>query len=323
MGLPVPTVSVDSGPDWAQSINASLSIIDGHDHSPGSGVLITPSGIDVNSDFPFNNMNATVFRSVRFNPQSAPIAQATDIGCLYEAGVDLYYNDGGGNQIRITQSGTVTGATGTITGLPSGTASASYSAGVFTFESATSTPAELNVGSVVIGQEVAGGFGVTVQASASQTSNYGITLPAALPAALSYLQMDTSGNILTPSTGIIPLGGGNTQTTGSITLGTQINNYSGTTGNVNSGVTESTNITPTQIVANSMWIFNTNAANNSGTENTFCIISRSNTSLYQIYTVQGGSGTNPTIGIGGSNDVTITNHSGGFREYQWSFLRIF
>lgn len=196
MNMPVPVVSVDPGPDWATNINACLSIIDSHNHTPGQGVQITPAGIDINTDLPMNDNNLTTARSVRFSPQGVAISDPADLGCLYERGVDLYYIDGAGNQIRLTQSGSPAGATGTITGLPSGTASAAFSGSTFTFQSATNTPASLNVGPITIGQPVASGFGVTLTPSVSQASNYNLTLPVALPPVVpSALVSDTSGNL--------------------------------------------------------------------------------------------------------------------------------
>lgn len=205
MNLIVPTPSVDPGPDWANNINASLSIIDQHNHSPGSGVQITPAGININVDLPFNANNATGLRSVRFNPQIAPLGLASDIGCLYEVSADLYYNDGAGNQIRITESGSVTGSAGTITGLPSGTASAAYSAGTFTFQSATSTPANLAVGPITLGTNTAGSKTITISPTVGQAANYNLFLPAVAPTANQVLVSDGSGN-LTWTRGLIPLG---------------------------------------------------------------------------------------------------------------------
>lgn len=195
MGMPVPVVSVDPGPDWATNIDACLSILDSHNHASGQGVQITPSGLNINSDLSFQNNNATNARSVRFYPQSAPLALGTDIGCLYESGVDLYYNDGNGNQIRITQGGSVTGSSGTITGLPSGTASAAYSAGTFTFQSATSTPAAMNIGPVTIGNQTAGSKNITIAPNSGIAANYNLTLPAALPAAANYMTLDNTGAV--------------------------------------------------------------------------------------------------------------------------------
>lgn len=195
MNLPVPVVGTDPGPDWANNINACLGIIDSHNHIPGEGVPITPDGIDINASLPMNNFDLITARSVRFTSQVAPISGGSDLGCIYESGVDLYYNDGSGNHIRITQSGSVTGATGTITGLPSGTASASYSTGTFTFQSATSTPAALAVGPTTIAQQVANGKGVTFSANASQANNYNLALPIALPTIQSTPVSDVSGNL--------------------------------------------------------------------------------------------------------------------------------
>src|SRR6185437_5151905 len=103
MNLVIPTVGVDPGPDWASNINSSLTILDGHDHSSGKGVQITPSGINISSDLTMVQNNLTNVRSIRLFPQTSPLALPTDVGALYESGVDLYYNDANGNQIQITK----------------------------------------------------------------------------------------------------------------------------------------------------------------------------------------------------------------------------
>lgn len=195
MNLPVPVVGVDPGPDWATNVNSCLSIIDSHNHTAGQGVAITPSALNINADLSFQSNNATNLRTTRFTAQSAPLSAAADLGCLYVSGVDLYYNDENGNQIRLTQSGAPAGATGTITGLPSGTASASFAGTTFTFQSATNTPATISAGPYKFGQAVASGFGVTVSASGSQAANYAMTLPVSLPASQKIMSLDNSGNI--------------------------------------------------------------------------------------------------------------------------------
>ncbi len=195
MNMPVPNVALDPGPDWATNLDACLSIIDSHNHTSGQGVPITPSAIDINADLPLNGNNLTTARSLRFTPQTGTISGSADIGCLYENGVDLYYIDGAGNQVRITQGGSVTGASGTITGLPSGTASASFAGGTFTFQSATNTPAAMNFGPVTLGQAVVSGKNVTISASVSQAANYALTLPIALPSIQSAVVSDNSGNL--------------------------------------------------------------------------------------------------------------------------------
>lgn len=202
MGMPVPVVGQDPSPDWANDINASLSIIDSHNHTTGQGVAITPDGLDINADLPMNENNLTETRTISFEAQSTPIpASGSDLGVIYESGVDLYYNDGAGNQVRITQGGTVSGSAGTITGLPSGTASASYSAGTFTFQSATLTPASMNFGPITIGNQVASAKTITIAPNSGIPNNYNLTLPAALPAALNYTTLDASGNLSYNSSG--------------------------------------------------------------------------------------------------------------------------
>ncbi len=192
MNLPIPTVSQDPGPDWANNIDACLFGIDSHNHANGQGVPISPSGMDINADLPFNGNNLTTARSIQFTAQGSPLV---DLDSVYVSGVDLYYTDGSGNQVRITQGGSVTGSTGTITGLPSGTASASFAAGTFTFQSATNTPATMAVGPLVIGAQIASPKTVTLGASASQPANYNMTLPLALPGSTSIFDVDSAGNM--------------------------------------------------------------------------------------------------------------------------------
>lgn len=199
MNLVVPVWGVDPGPDWANNLNASLSIVDSHTHNPGSGVQITPGGLNINSDLSFQTNNAINLNSVRFqNLGSALSSSSPNIGCLYQVNGDLYYNDTASHQIRITQSGAVTGATGTITGLPSGTAGAAYSpgTGTFVFSQATSTGANLDVGSLVIrypgSYPTPSGNYIILEAPTSLASGYSITLPS-LPAQTNVMTLGTDG----------------------------------------------------------------------------------------------------------------------------------
>lgn len=107
MNMPVPVVGTDPGSDWATNIDACLSIVDSHNHASGQGVQVTPSGLNINADLPFGGNNATTLRSTRFSSQGSPLAGGSDLDCLYVSGGDLYYNDGSGNQIRLTQAGTI------------------------------------------------------------------------------------------------------------------------------------------------------------------------------------------------------------------------
>lgn len=202
MKLQIPVTSVDPGPDFANNINQCLATIDAHNHTSGYGAPIPSGGISVGSDFPFNGNNATTLRAARFSPQIAAIPNATpDVGELYVVGNELYYNDvTGGHQVPITSNGSVTGSSGTITGLPSGTAGAAYNSGsaTFVFTSATSTPANIDGGTLTIRNISESANGVSLFAPNALGSSYDITLFSGVPAAQSFVTLGSSGNLATP-----------------------------------------------------------------------------------------------------------------------------
>jgi hypothetical protein len=190
-----PTIGVDSGLTWEQAANANSSIIDGHNHTSGYGVQIPPAGLNINSDLTFQDNNATNLRSVRFYPQASPIGAAADLGCLYESGVDLWYNDGSGNQIQLTAGGSVNA---TSSGISSGTATASFVSSVLVVNAATNTPANIQVGSVLLGNNSAGSKFLTLAPPSSMAANYTLTLPS-VPGSTLFVTLDTSGNLGTAS----------------------------------------------------------------------------------------------------------------------------
>lgn len=202
MGLVVPTVSVDPGPDWANNLNASLGIIDQHNHSPGQGVFITPSGLDINADLPINLNNLTVVKTVNFSPLLVTLPGASpNLGCIYVAGNELIYNDESGNVVPITKTGSVNSGAGSITGLPSGTASASYSGGsqTFVWQSATNTPANMDFGSAILRNIVANSKGLTLNPPNAMGADFSLTLPS-LPGLTSLVTLDPAGNFGTTMT---------------------------------------------------------------------------------------------------------------------------
>lgn len=196
MNLVVPVAGVETGPQYANDLVSCFSVIDQHDHSPGNGVQITTAGLNINADLSFGGNNATVLRSVRLSSQSAVIVAASDLDCLYVVGVDLYYNDGNGNNVRITQSGAVAGTPGSIASLAS-PASATYVSGsqTFVWQSAANTAANMDCGSVILREVAASANGVTLSSPTALSSSYSVTFPAALPAATHFMSIDASGNI--------------------------------------------------------------------------------------------------------------------------------
>lgn len=193
MNLPNPVPGLDPGPDYANNLQASLNILDQHNHSSGSGNQVNPSGIDVNTDLAFNLNNATLLRSARFSPQLTPLALPPDLGCLYVSGVDLFYNDVSGTQIQITSAG---GVNATSSGISSGTATAAFAGGVLVVDSAANTPANIQGGSLLLGNNVANSKFLTLSPPSAMGANYSLVLPA-LPASTQFVTLDTSGNLAT------------------------------------------------------------------------------------------------------------------------------
>jgi hypothetical protein len=182
MSLVLPDVGTTIGPLWATELNVALTTVDGHTHTAGSGQLITPSAININADLSFASNNATLLRSARFANQSATLAAATDLGCLYVVGGELYYRDRtGGAGFAITNNGSVNAGAGSITGLPTGNAGAAYSGGTFIFTSDTNTPADINGASLFIREAAVSTNYIKLASPGSLSASYTLTLPAALP----------------------------------------------------------------------------------------------------------------------------------------------
>lgn len=198
MNLAVPVVGTETGPQYATDINNCFTVIDQHDHSSGKGVAISSSGINVTADLPINNFNITSLRSLRLQSQVAPISLSSDLDCFYVSGVDAYFNDGNGNQIRITQSGGIAGSPGSISGLVS-PAAATYVPGTATFvwQSDSTTAANLDAASIILRNLTASSNGITLSVPSALGSNYTVTLPA-LPASQKFMTLDASGNMSAP-----------------------------------------------------------------------------------------------------------------------------
>lgn len=207
MGLLIPTVGQETGPEWASDLNNSLLTVDQHDHSTGSGVAITPAGLNINSDLSIASNNLLSVLNTRFTVQTSADTSAANRGSLSvvanagSSGInDLYYIDGNGSAIAITTNGSVNGGAGSISGLPSGTASASFASGTFTFNQATSTRANLDLASAVLRNSTASSFGLTLSPP-SLTSSYTLTLPGqplfSSASAPAIMTMDTSGAMST------------------------------------------------------------------------------------------------------------------------------
>lgn len=190
MNLPVPVVDREPGPDYAIDMNNSLNIIDQHNHSPGSGVQITPQGLNINSALTLQNNFLTNSGGMTFTAQISQPANNT----IYESGTDLYYVDGLGNNVRITQSGAVAGTPGSIGSLtPPATVTYNSASKTFVFQSNTNVAANIDAASYILRNITPNStFGLTLEPPAALGVDYTITLPN-LPLATSLVTMDVSG----------------------------------------------------------------------------------------------------------------------------------
>lgn len=193
MQLNLPVVSVTPGPEYATQVNNSFTTIDLHDHSPGSGVQITPEGLNINSPLDIQNNGLFNVSYIDYTP----VASHSTTASTYVIGDELYYRDGAGNQVQITLGGSVNAGAGTITGLPSGTASAAFDAigEKFVFKSATNVAAFIDAGPYIMRNHTAGSLSVTVQPPTTIGADYTLTLPP-LPVSKKLVTLSTSGAIV-------------------------------------------------------------------------------------------------------------------------------
>jgi hypothetical protein len=191
--VPTPGTNGEPGPNYAYDQNQDLSILDSHNHSPGSGVQVTPAGLNINANLTFQNNQATNVYGIMF---SSP-ATNTQTTFLYTApqsggGIDdLFYNDGAGNVIALTKAGLVNA---TIASLPG----ESYAGGTFTWKqgAGSTTPANFDIGSITIRPNTAGTTnGVVLGPPSGIASQYNVQLPAVPASATSFMTLDTSGNM--------------------------------------------------------------------------------------------------------------------------------
>jgi hypothetical protein len=199
MSLTLPDPSSTVGPDWATDLNNAITLVDSHTHSTGSGVPVPTGGLNINADLSLNSFNLKTIRALIMNSQSGVLTLPADIGCLYQAAGDLYYNNGGGTAIQLTSgSGLNAASIGAIGGdYSTSTASLFYTSAstLFTFWSNTNVPAKIDVGPIVLRTIATPTNGITLNAPASLAAGYSLTLPGALPGSTMFVACASDGTI--------------------------------------------------------------------------------------------------------------------------------
>lgn len=187
MNLIIPVPGQDPGPDWANNLISSLTIVDAHTHLNGTGVPITPAAININSPLLMNGFTLSATGSVLFATQTTTPANLN----LYVDSPDLFFVDGNGNNVQMTLGGAVNA---TSSGISSGSATAAFVGGALVVDSTTNTPGNVQCGSVLIGNNVASSNFITLSAPNSLASSYPLVLPA-IPSQTNVMTVDTSGNM--------------------------------------------------------------------------------------------------------------------------------
>jgi hypothetical protein len=196
MNLVLPTVSQTPGPQWASIINSDLTLIDQHDHTDNKGLPVPTAGLNINDELKFNNTTPNGLPATGLSylglisPQSSPVPARL----FADAAGNFYYRNTAGIDVQLTVGNNPAGTPGSISGLPFGTASASYdnSTGEFIWQKATNEGATMDSGPLRLRDGSAGSNAVTIT-PASGTSNYTLTLPIAAPGSQSILTVASSG----------------------------------------------------------------------------------------------------------------------------------
>lgn len=195
---PIPTVGVTEGEEFATLVNAALA-----EMRTTLNAKVTPAGIDMNADLSMRS-GSTYYgvkdlHRLSLQQQATNLAAATYPAALYaSAAGDLYFNDASGNQIALTSGGTIAGSVGSITGSGYGTSGVELNwdsgASDYHFYSAAATYADINIGALQLSDGSANQIRVEAPSIAA---DYTLTLPTAVPASTSLVQMSSGGALST------------------------------------------------------------------------------------------------------------------------------
>jgi hypothetical protein len=197
MSLVLPDPNSELGPAWATLLNAALTLVDGHDHSSGKGPRITPAAFNVNADFTFNNWSLTSLKMTSAMTDNTVDPTGSSNRCLFFLNGEFYAKDGSGNNVQITNSGSVAGATGNIGGIIGSAAITYTSIGVnrFVFTDEAGVLASIEAEDIECD---------TVNATTVNASNgQGVVPVGAIIPIASHL----TGSISIPSTGTVDANG--------------------------------------------------------------------------------------------------------------------
>lgn len=123
MNLILPTPGEQLGPTWASNLNTALTAIDSHDHTSGKGASIGVAALTIDANLSFKDLSSTASvpyaaTNLKYSSFTKQLTPSTDVPSTGTSAVtsvlfsgtslgELYYNDGSGNQIQITDAGSI------------------------------------------------------------------------------------------------------------------------------------------------------------------------------------------------------------------------
>lgn len=191
MNLTIPGVGSEAGPDYAIEINNNFNTLDTHDHTVGKGVLIPVAGLNINATLPFNSNSASNMLSLGLINNTNTLSGAYT-NYVYANNKELYFNDGNGVPVQITNSGAVNV---TSSGISNGTANASLIGGALVVTSSPTVAGNIDGASLILRNNTPSSYGITLSAPAALSNDYNVVLPALPGSGTNVMTLNSSGNM--------------------------------------------------------------------------------------------------------------------------------
>lgn len=187
---------------WDTELNASLDVLDAHDHSAGKGVLIPVAALNINSDLPLANFALTQVKALAMAAvASSTVAALSRALFVNSADNELYWKTSGGVLVKLTSGTSLNAALlGGFTGdYGTGGSEANFNSGtsIYNFLRAANHRAFLDSSDIRLFQGTSGiTAAVKIRSPNALAASYDWIFPAALPAAQSLVQLGTGGQVV-------------------------------------------------------------------------------------------------------------------------------
>lgn len=104
---------------WGDTLNAGMNVVDAHDHTPGKGVPVPSSGVTVVEDLSMEGYSLISTEKVTLVDHGSGLSGASNRLSVNAANGDLYWSNGSGTAVQITD-GTSLNAAAIANPLPVG-----------------------------------------------------------------------------------------------------------------------------------------------------------------------------------------------------------